>query len=170
MDAIQIGLHCTSGRKHLLYYKTGRLIFTVYDLESGASVRICALPELAEAIPSMTAQQVLSAPEDALFYFEEAHPLTQRVLDKVHRACNAPAEDIPHRTSGVQDSPEQFQKFDLPDDSPRRSIRRRPWKNSDSFGFFPNMSVLYYIFSAFAAFLAYREGDTPTVRRKTAAK
>ena len=74
----------------------------------------------------MTAQQVLSAPEDALFYFEEAHPLTQRVLDKVHRACNAPAEDIPHRTSGVQDSPEQFQKFDLPDDSPRRSIRRRP--------------------------------------------
>ena len=99
VDAIQIGLHCTSGRKHLLYYKTGRLIFTVYDLESGASVRIC---------------------------FEEAHPLTKRVLDKVHRACNAPAEDIPDRTSGVQDSPEQFQKFDLPDDSPRRSIRRRP--------------------------------------------
>ncbi len=90
VDAIQIGLHCTSGRKHLLYYKTGRLIFTVYDLESGASVRICALPELAESIPSMTAQQVLSAPEDALFYFEEAHPLTKRVLDKVHRACNAP--------------------------------------------------------------------------------
>ena len=126
VDAIQIGLHCTSGRKHLLYYKTGRLIFTVYDLESGASVRICALPELTEAIPTMTARQILSAPEDALFYFEEAHPLTKRVLDKVHRACNAPAEDIPRRTSGVQDSPEQFQKFDLPDDSPRRSIRRRP--------------------------------------------
>ena len=114
VDAIQIGLHCTSGRKHLLYYKTGRLIFTVYDLESGASVRICTLPELTEAIPTMTAQQILSAPEDALFYFEEAHPLTQRVLDKVHRACNAPAEDIPHRTSGVQDSPEQFQKFEHP--------------------------------------------------------
>ena len=126
VDAIQIGLHCTSGRKHLLYYKTGRLIFTVYDLESGASVRICALPELTEAIPTMTARQILSAPEDALFCFEEAHPLTKRVLDKVHRACNAPAEDIPDRTSGVQDSPEQFQKFDLPDDSPRRSIRRRP--------------------------------------------
>ena len=60
VDAIQMGLHCTSGRKHLLYYKTGRLIFTVYDLESGASVRICALPELAEAIPTMTARQILS--------------------------------------------------------------------------------------------------------------
>ena len=48
VDAIQIGLHCTSGRKHLLYYKTGRLIFTVYDLESGASVRICTLPELTD--------------------------------------------------------------------------------------------------------------------------
>ena len=53
VDAIQMGLHCTSGRKHLLYYKTGRLIFTVYDLESGASVRICALPELAAGEPEV---------------------------------------------------------------------------------------------------------------------
>ena len=30
-DAIQVCLHCTAGKKHLLYYKTGRLIFTIYD-------------------------------------------------------------------------------------------------------------------------------------------
>lgn len=125
VDAIQVILHCTSGGKHLLYYKTGRLVFTVYDLAAGTSVRICVRPELADKLPSLSVSQVLAAPEDTLFYFEEAHPLTQRTLDKVRRACNAPAEEIPIRDSGLQDSPDSFQKFDLPDDGPRRSARRR---------------------------------------------
>lgn len=125
VDAIQIGLHCTAGKKHLLYYKTGRLIFTVYDLKAGTSVRMCVRPELAERVRILDAGQVLAMPEAELFYFEQAHPLTGRTLEKVHRACSAPAEGIPDRDSGVQDSPDQFRKFDLPDDNARRRPGRR---------------------------------------------
>lgn len=114
VDAIQIGLHSTVGKKHLLFYKTGRLIFTVYDLVSGGSVRICTRPEIAERIPRMTPAEILSLPEDKLFSFEEARPMTPRVEAKVRRACNAAAEDVPPRYSGVQDCPDQFRKFDLP--------------------------------------------------------
>ena len=126
VDAIQIGLHCTSGGKHLLYYKTGRLIFTVYDLQSGDSVRICAHPALAERIRALPTAEVLTMPEERLFFFEQAHPLTQRTLDKVHRTCSAPSEEVPARDAGVLDSPDQFRKFDLPDDGIRRTLRRRP--------------------------------------------
>ena len=101
MDAIQIGLHCTAGAKHLLYYKTGKLIFTVYDLETGADVRICARKEIAEDIRQMEPEAVLAAPEDALFTFEKAHPLTPRTLAKVRRTCTTPAPSVPHRISGV---------------------------------------------------------------------
>ena len=126
VDAIQIGLHCTAGKKRLLYYKTGRLIFTVYDLAAGTSVRICVSPELADRLRAMEARQILTMPEKRLFYFEQALPLTQRTLDKVRRACNAPAESVPLRDAGVQDSPDQFRRFDLPDDGSRRSPARRP--------------------------------------------
>ena len=112
VDAIQIGLHCTAGAKHLLYYKTGKLIFTVYDLETGADVRICARKEIAEDIRQMEPEAVHAAPEDALFTFEKAHPLTPRTLAKVRRTCTTPAPSVPHRISGVQDCPDQFRKFD----------------------------------------------------------
>ena len=125
VDAIQTGLHCTAGKKHLLYYKTGRLIFTVYDLVSGNSVRVCAQPELAETIRSQRPQDILCAPEVKLFYFEEAHPLTRHTLDKVNRACGANPEGIPRRPAGVQDSPDQFGSFDLPDNVLGRPARRR---------------------------------------------
>lgn len=114
VDAIQIGLRCTAGKKHLLYYKTGKLIFTVYDLNSGKSVRVCTKADISKRLPTMKAAQLLSMPEEQLFYFEEAHPMTPRVEAKVRRACNAAAEGIPPRDSGVQDSPDQFRKFDLP--------------------------------------------------------
>lgn len=124
-DAIQVCLHCTAGKKHLLYYKTGRLIFTVYDLYSENSVRICARPEIAQTLRELTADQVLSMEEETLFYFEDAHPLTQRTLKRVSRPCDAPPESVPFRDSGVQDSPEQFQKFDLSENGACRVIRRR---------------------------------------------
>lgn len=124
-DAIQTCLHCTAGKKHLLYYKTGRLIFTVYDLYSEKSVRICARPEIVETLRELQPEQVLSMPEDALFCFEEAHPLSQRTRKRVCRPCDAPAESIPYRDSGVQDSPEQFLKFDLSDNAACRTARRR---------------------------------------------
>lgn len=124
-DAIQVCLHCTAGKKHLLYYKTGRLIFTVYDLFSGNSVRICAKPEIAEKLRSFSPEQILSLPEEALFYFEEAHPLTQRTIKRVSKPCDAPPESIPYRDGGVQDSPEQFLKFDLADNGTSRVARRR---------------------------------------------
>lgn len=124
-DAVQVCLHCTAGKKHLLYYKTGRLIFTVYDLFSGSSVRICARPEIAERLKDTEPGRILTMPEESLFYFEEAHPLTERTLKRVCRACDAPAEGIPYRDSGVQDSPDQFRKFDLSDNSACRVTRRR---------------------------------------------
>ena len=125
VDAIQAGLHCTAGGKHLLYYKTGRLIFTVYDLVSGDSVRVCAQPGLAETVRTRRPQDILSAPEKQLFYFESAHPLTRHTLDKVSRACGANPEGIPSRPAGVQDSPDQFVSFDLPENVLGRPTRRR---------------------------------------------
>ena len=113
VDAIQIGLHCTAGTKHLLYYKTGKLIFTVYDLEAGTSVRICTRKEIAENIREMAPEAVLSMAEDTLFTFEPAHPLTSRTLAKVARTCSSPAPSVPGRTSGVQDCPDQFRRFDV---------------------------------------------------------
>lgn len=124
-DAIQTCLHCTAGKKHLLYYKTGHLIFTIYDLYSKQSVRICARTEIVETLRELRPEQVLSMSEDTLFYFEEAHPLTQRTFQRVCRPCDAPAETIPYRDSGVQDSPEQFRKFDLSDNVACRTTRRR---------------------------------------------
>lgn len=124
VDAIQVGLHCTAGKKHLLFYKTGKLIFTVYDLVSGGSVRICTKPEIAERIPVMGPEEVLALPEEKLFYFEDAHPMTARVEAKVRLACSVPAEGVPARDSGVQDSPDQFMKFDLPNNGACRAPRR----------------------------------------------
>ncbi|MGN1028450.1 MAG: FmdE family protein [Faecousia sp.] len=124
VDAIQVGLHCTAGKKHLLFYKTGSLIFTVYDLVGEGSVRICTRPEIAERIRGMRPEDILALPEDKLFFFEEARPMTPRVKDKVRLACNAPEEDVPPRDFGVQDSPDQFGKFDLPNDGACRTFRR----------------------------------------------
>lgn len=124
-DAVQVCLHCTAGKKHLLYYKTGRLIFTIYDLYSENSVRICAKPEISESLRDLQPEQVLSMPEDALFYFEEALPLAERTRKRVCRPCDAPAASVPYRDSGVQDSPEQFLKFDLSDNEACRTARRR---------------------------------------------
>ena len=112
VDAVQIGLHCTAGTKHLLYYKTGKLIFTVYDLEAGTSVRVCARKEIADTIRDRDPEEILAMDKDALFTFERAHPLTSRTLAKVARTCTSPAPSIPHRTSGVQDCPDQFRRFD----------------------------------------------------------
>lgn len=124
-DAIQVCLHCTAGKKHLLYYKTGRLIFTIYDLYSQKSVRICVKSEVAETLRQLTPERILSMPEEALFYFEEAHPLTERTRKRVCRACDAPPEGVPYRDAGVQDSPEQFRKFDLSENDACRVTRRR---------------------------------------------
>ena len=124
-DAIQICLHCTAGKKHLLYYKTGRLIFTIYDLVSGGSVRICTRPEISDTLRARDPKEILSLPENTLFFFEEALPLTERTLNRVRRACDAPAEGIPYRESGVQDSPDQFRKFDLSENGACKVARRR---------------------------------------------
>ena len=114
VDAIQIGLNCTIGKRHLLFYKTGRLIFTVYDLKGSGSVRMVTRPEIAGRLCRMQPAEVLSTPEQALFTFEEARPMTQRVWERVTRACDAPGEQPPSREPGVQDCPEIFRKFDLP--------------------------------------------------------
>lgn len=114
VDAIQTGLNCTIGKRHLLFYKTGRLVFTVYDLTGGGSVRMITRPGTAERICRMQPTEILSMPEEALFEFEEARPMTQRVWDRVTKACDAPGEQPPPREPGVQDCPDVFRKFDLP--------------------------------------------------------
>lgn len=124
-DAIQVCLHCTAGKKHLLYYKTGRLIFTIYDLYTKNAVRICAKPGITQALRELAPERILSMPEETLFYFEEAHPLTERTQKRVCRACDALPEDVPYRDSGVQDSPEQFRKFDLSENGIGPAVRRR---------------------------------------------
>ena len=112
VDAIQVGLHCTVGKRHLLFYKTGKLIFTVYDLVGGGSLRMVTHQALADRIHAMKPEEVLAMPEEALFAFEEARPMTPRVWERVTKACDAPGEQIPPRESGVQDWPDVFRKFD----------------------------------------------------------
>lgn len=124
IDAIQIGLHCTAGRKRLLFYKTGRYTFTVYDPTGDGSIRILTRPEIASRIPVMKPEEILAAEEAQLFSFEPAHPLTQRVQDKVRMACGAPKEDVPPRDPGVQDGLDPFRKFDLPGSASTRTPRR----------------------------------------------
>lgn len=114
VDAIQTGLNCTIGKGHLLFYKTGRLVFTVYDLAGGGSVRMVTRPGDAEIICRMRPAEILSMPEEVLFEFEQARPMTQRVRDRVTKACDSPGEQPPPREPGVQDCPDVFRKFDLP--------------------------------------------------------
>lgn len=114
VDAIQTGLRCTIGKRHLLFYKTGRLIFTVYDLVGGGSVRIITRQEIADQLPRMETSRILSMPESRLFQFEEARPMTPKVWNRVSEACDAPSEQVPVREPGVQDCPDMFRKFDQP--------------------------------------------------------
>lgn len=90
------------------------LIFTVYDLADGNSVRVCTKREIAEKLPTMKPEDILSMPEAQLFYFEEARPMTCRVEAKVRLACNAAGEDIPPHFSGLQDCPDSFRQFGQP--------------------------------------------------------
>lgn len=112
IDAIQIGLGCTMGKKHLLFYRTGRMIFSVYDMKNNNSVRICTRDSVAEKLMTMQPEEILAAREEDLFYFETAHPLTEKVRNKVLQACNVGGEKIPEHFSGVQDSTERFRQFD----------------------------------------------------------
>ena len=73
---------------------------------------MCARKEIADTIRDRDPEEILAMDEDALFTFEQAHPLTSRTLAKVARTCTSPAPSIPHRTSGVQDCPDQFRRFD----------------------------------------------------------
>ena len=114
VDALQVGLGCTMGKGHLLFYKTGMLVFTVYDLTGGGSVRLRTRGEVAERIHEMNPRELLSMPESALFTLEEARPMTPRVLRRVTTACNARGEQIPPRVPGLQDCPDTFRQFDEP--------------------------------------------------------
>ena len=109
VDAIQACLGCTLGKKHLLFYRTGKLIFSVYDLETGDSVRIRTREE---GLWDKTPEQILRLETEELFAFEEAHPLTARVLRKVNRGCGPRREESPRLHGSFQDSSEPFRDFD----------------------------------------------------------
>lgn len=111
VDAISLGLKCTIGQRHLLFYKTGKLIFTVYDLHSSASVRMLTRQDVADRLDAMTAEELFTLPEEALFTFEPARAMTPKVLERV-RVCPTHHKPIPQRERGVQDSPDGFRKFD----------------------------------------------------------
>lgn len=122
VDALQIGLKCTTGTKHLLFYKTGRMIFTVYDLHTSKSVRMLTNPQALES--SVSTLEILTMPEAQLFHFEAAHALTDRTLAKIKTACVAAQIQPPPRISGLQDSPDAFRQFDTQNNDtgiPRRS-------------------------------------------------
>ena len=112
VDAVQIGLHCTIGKKHLLFHRTGMPVFTVYDLETDRAVRMRVLPDL--DFHTLSPLTILRLEEKELFTFENAHPLTAKTRHKVLSECNSPLEDPPQRTSGLQDSPDFFRAFDEP--------------------------------------------------------
>lgn len=110
VDAIQVGLGCSIGKKHLLFFNTGRLIFSVYDLKSDNSVRICVRPQIAESDVSI--EEILTMPEERLFYFEQARPMTEKVLRKVNRGCEYRGEESQKPLGSIHDSSEPFREFD----------------------------------------------------------
>lgn len=110
VDAIQAGLGCSIGKKHLLFFNTGRLIFSVYDLKSDHAVRICVKPEVAES--DISIGEILTMPEEALFYFEQARPMTEKVRRKVNRGCEYRGEESHKPLGSIHDSSEPFREFD----------------------------------------------------------
>ncbi len=113
VDAIQSGLGCSMGKKHLLFFNTGRMIYSVYDLASSASLRICLRPEVMES-ENCTPEKILAMAEEDLFYFEEARPMTPKVLKKVNRGCSYKEGEAPSLNGNAQDSLEPFREFDEP--------------------------------------------------------
>ena len=112
VDAIQVGLQCTIGKKHLLFHRTGMPVFTVYDMETDASVRMRVHPEI--DIHALSPETVLRLSDSELFSFEIANPMTAKTRNKVLTECSAPLEEPPQRESGLQDSPDFFRNFDEP--------------------------------------------------------
>lgn len=114
IDAIQVCLGSTIGKKHLLFFNTGKLVFTVFDLKSDQSIRVCTRPEVANDEICHTIPDILMAPEETLFYFEPAHPLTPRTLEKVNKNCKSEPELPPERYGNYRDSIDLFYAFDDP--------------------------------------------------------
>lgn len=110
VDAIQAGLGCTMGKKHLLFFNTGRLIFSVYDLETDRSIRLCVREAVAEG--SQRPEEILAMDTEALFRFEEARPMTARVRKKATRGCTGGTEISSRPMGSIHDSLEPFREFD----------------------------------------------------------
>ena len=110
VDAIQVGLGCTMGKKHLLFFNTGRLIFSVYDLKTDRSIRLCVREEVAER--SQDPEEILTMATEDLFYFEEARPMTVRVRKKATRGCTGGMEAVLRPMGSIHDSLEPFREFD----------------------------------------------------------
>ena len=110
VDAIQAGLGCTMGKKHLLFFNTGRLIFSVYDLESDRSLRLCVRDQVVEG--SFGPREILDMATEELFYFEEARPMTVRVRKKATRGCTGGMEAVLRPMGSIHDSLEPFREFD----------------------------------------------------------
>ena len=110
VDAIQAALGCTMGKKHLLFFNTGRLIFSVYDLETDRSIRLCVREEAAEK--DLDPEKILAMDTEDLFYFEEARPMTLRVRKKATRGCTGDTEISSRPMGSIHDSLEPFREFD----------------------------------------------------------
>ena len=110
VDAIQAGLGCTMGKKHLLFFNTGRLIFSVYDLETDRSIRLCVREQVTEAAHGP--EQILAMKTEELFAFEEARPMTVRVRKKATRGCTGTMEAVLRPMGSIHDSLEPFREFD----------------------------------------------------------
>ena len=110
VDAILAGLGCTMGKKHLLFFNTGRLIFSVYDLETDRSIRLCVREQVTEAAHGP--EQILAMKTEELFAFEEARPMTVRVRKKATRGCTGTMEAVLRPMGSIHDSLEPFREFD----------------------------------------------------------
>lgn len=110
VDAIQTALGCTMGEKHLLFFNTGRLIFSVYDLQQEQSLRLCVRDRVSEG--AFSPEEILLMDRSDLFYFEEARPMTVRVRKKATRGCTGNREIISRPMGSIHDSLEPFREFD----------------------------------------------------------
>lgn len=110
VDAVQASLGCTMGKKHLLFFNTGRLIFSVYDLQTDRSIRLCVREQVAEG--NFAPEEILAMRTEELFSFEEARPMTVRVRKKATRGCTGGTECISRPMGSIHDSLEPFREFD----------------------------------------------------------
>jgi len=86
MDGIQVVMGCTTGNKNLIYYPTGKSVFSFYNRNNGKSIRLYAKDMPSGMERDEKIQYVLTAPVEEIFV---CGPATLPFPPKIPKAPSA---------------------------------------------------------------------------------